>query len=38
VVTASLCCLLLALLADGLLLLVQRCLTPWARRRAEATA
>ncbi len=34
VVTASLCCILLALLADGLLLLLQRRLTPWARGRA----
>ena len=32
VVTACICCVLLALVADGLLLLAQRLLTPWARQ------
>jgi osmoprotectant transport system permease protein len=38
VVTASLLCVLLALVADLLLLGVQRALTPWARRRVRADA
>jgi osmoprotectant transport system permease protein len=33
VVTAALCCVLLALIADLLLVALQRALTPWARRR-----
>jgi osmoprotectant transport system permease protein len=33
VVTAALCCVLLALIADLLLVGLQRLLTPWARRR-----
>jgi osmoprotectant transport system permease protein len=36
VVTASLCCVALALLADAALLGLQRLLTPWARRRSPA--
>lgn len=35
VVTASLCCIALALVADALLLLLQRALTPWARGSAR---
>jgi osmoprotectant transport system permease protein len=38
VVAASLLCVLLALVADLLLLGVQRALTPWARRRVRADA
>ena len=37
VVTASLCCVVLALLADVGLLGLQRLLTPWARRRGAST-
>jgi len=33
IVTACICCVLLALIADALLLLVQRLLTPWTRAR-----
>jgi osmoprotectant transport system permease protein len=38
VVTASLCCVLLALVADLALLGLQRVLTPWARNRTGAAA
>jgi osmoprotectant transport system permease protein len=38
VVTASLCCVALALVADLALLGLQRLLTPWARRRSAAPA
>jgi len=38
VVTASLCCVLLALVADLSLLGLQRLLTPWARNRAGVAA
>jgi len=37
VVTAALCCILLALVADLLLLLLQRALTPWASRAGAAS-
>jgi osmoprotectant transport system permease protein len=36
IVTASLCCVALALVADAGLLGLQRLLTPWARRRGSA--
>lgn len=37
VVAASLCCVAFALVADASLVLLQRRLTPWARRRSEGT-
>jgi osmoprotectant transport system permease protein len=37
VVTASLCCLLLALVADLMLVTLQRFLTPWARSRTASS-